>query len=116
MYLECIVTSGYFETVARPLEFLLNVKVRSPPLEVRRGGSDSFPDKAGKPTLLLGEGGKTWALLELWWDHWCSSQVESGMSGKFLSCLKSVKDPPEAQERRREFSQDTTAEKGLISC
>ena len=37
------------------------------------------------------------------------------MSGKFLSCLKSVKDPPEAQERRREFSQDTTADKGLNS-
>ena len=37
------------------------------------------------------------------------------MSGNFLSCLKGVKDPFEAQEGRWDFSQDTTAEKGLIT-
>ena len=31
--------------------------------------------------------------LELWWDPQCSSRVEMVMSGNFLSCSKSVKDP-----------------------
>ena len=34
LYLECIGTSGSFERVARPLEFLSSVKLRPPPLEV----------------------------------------------------------------------------------
>ena len=34
VYLECIVTSGSFEIVARPLEFLSSVKLRPPPLEL----------------------------------------------------------------------------------
>ena len=68
------------------------------PLEVRRECQDSFPDEAGKPTLLLGVGGETGALVELLWDPWCSSQMEMGMSGNFWSCLKGVKNPFEAQE------------------
>ena len=38
------------------------------------------------------------------------------MSGNFLSCFSGVKDPFEAQEGRWDFFQDTTVEKGLISC
>ena len=34
VYLECIGTSGSFEMVAGPLEFLSSVKLRLPPLEV----------------------------------------------------------------------------------
>ena len=56
------------------------------------------------------------ALLELWWDPQCSSRVKMGMSGNFLSCLKGVKDPFEAQEGRWDFSRDAAAEKVLISC
>ena len=37
------------------------------------------------------------------------------MSGNFLSCLKVVNEPFEAQEGRWDFSRDTTVEKGLIS-
>ena len=37
------------------------------------------------------------------------------MSGNFLSCLKSVKEPFGAQERRWDSSGDTAAEKGLSS-
>ena len=37
------------------------------------------------------------------------------MSGNFLSFLKRVKDPFQAQEGRWDFSRDTAAEKGLIS-
>ena len=35
VYLECIVTSGSFEIVVRPLEFLSSVNLRPPSLEVR---------------------------------------------------------------------------------
>ena len=90
--------------VARPLEFLLSVKLRSPPPEVGGERRDSFPDKAGKRTILSGRGGETGALLELWRDPQCSSRVETGMSGNFLSCLKYVKDPFEAQEGKWDFS------------
>ena len=36
------------------------------------------------------------------------------MSGNFLSCIRGVKDPFEAQEGRWDFSLDAAAEKGLI--
>ena len=55
------------------------------------------------------------ALLELWQDPRCSSRVETGMLGNFLSCLKDVKDPFEAQEGRWDPSRDVAVEKGLIS-
>ena len=38
-----------------------------------------------------------------------------GMSWKFLSCLKGVKDPFEVQEGRCNFPRDVTVEKGFIS-
>ena len=41
--------------------------------------------------------------------------METGMSGYFLSYIKSVKNAFEAQEGVRDFSQDAAAEKGLIS-
>ena len=37
------------------------------------------------------------------------------MSGNFLSGIKGVKDPFEAQEGKWDFARDATAEKGLIS-
>ena len=51
----------------------------------------------------------------MWRDHRGSSLVETGMLGNFLSCLKVVNEPFEAQEGRWDFSRDTTVEKGLIS-
>ena len=54
-------------------------------------------------------------LFELFHDPWSSSQVETGMSGNFLSCIKGFKDPFEAQEGNWDFSRDSAAEKGLIS-
>ena len=41
--------------------------------------------------------------------------METGILGNFLSCLKGVKDPFKAQERRCDFPRDASAEKGLIS-
>ena len=35
--------------------------------------------------------------LELWQETLCSSRVEMGKSGNFLSCIKGVKDPFESQ-------------------
>ena len=47
-------TSGSFEIVTQLLEFLSSVKLRLSPFEVQRERLDSFPDKAGKCTLLSG--------------------------------------------------------------
>ena len=44
------------------------------------------------------------AILELFWDPRCSSRVQTGMSGNFLSFLKGVKDTFRAQEGRWDFS------------
>ena len=55
------------------------------------------------------------AHLEFWRHPLYSLRLEMGMSGNFLSCIKGVHDPFEAQEARWDFSQDAAAEKGLIS-
>ena len=55
------------------------------------------------------------ALIELWRETRCSSRVEKGMLGNFLSCIKGVKSPFKAQEGRSYFSGDAAAERGLIS-
>ena len=52
VYLERIGTSGSFLVVAQPLEFLSSFKLRLSPLEVRQECQDSFPDEAGKWTLI----------------------------------------------------------------
>ena len=52
LYLECIGTSGSFEMVAQPLEILSSVTLRPPPLVVGFDRRDSFPNEAGKWTLL----------------------------------------------------------------
>ena len=52
VYLDWIGTSGSVGIVAGPLEFLSSFKLRPPPLEVRRECQDSFPDEAGKWTLI----------------------------------------------------------------
>ena len=49
------------------------------------------------------------------WYTLVVSQLETEMSGNFLSCLKGVKDPFEAQEAWWDFSRDATMGKGLIS-
>ena len=52
--LEHTGTSGPFEMMASPLEFLSSVKWTLPRLEVRQQWWDSLSDEAGKPTLLSG--------------------------------------------------------------
>ena len=42
--------------------------------------------------------------------------METGFSGNFLSCLKGVKDPFEAQEGRWYFSRDATGLSHLRWC
>ena len=76
VYLEWIGTLGSFGMVIRHQEFLSSVKLKTPPFEVRRERQDSFPDEAGKWTLISTSGGKTGALLELWQDPRCSSRME----------------------------------------
>ena len=48
-------------------------------------------------------------------DSCASSRVETGMSGNFLSCSKSVKDPLEVPEFRCDNPRDDSAEMCLIS-
>ena len=97
-------------------EFLSSFKLRPAPLEVWQEHWYIFPNESGKWTLTSRWGRKIGALLELWQDPRYSSRAETGMSGNFLSCIKGVKDPLEAQEGKWDFSQEATAEKGLISC
>ena len=52
VYLEWIWTLGSFGMVAQHLEFLSTFKLRAPPLEVRQERRVSFPDEAGKGTLI----------------------------------------------------------------
>ena len=53
VYLEWIGASGSFEMVAQPLEFFSSFKLRPPYLELQWELQDSFPDKAGKWTLIV---------------------------------------------------------------
>ena len=48
-------------------------------------------------------------------DSPASSQVETGMSGNFLSCSKGVNDPLEVPEVRCDYPRDASAEMGIIS-
>ena len=67
MYLECIGTSGSFGMVAQSLEFLLNIKLRPPPLEMqqnavipfqmKQGNGPSSRDEEGKMRLFFSCGG-----------------------------------------------------------
>ena len=45
----------------------------------------------------------------------CFLPVETGLSGKFLSCSKGVKDPLEVPEVRCDYPRDDSVEMGLIS-
>ena len=91
VYWKCIGTSGSFEMGTGPPEFLSSVKLRPPALEVPQERWHSFPDEAGKWTLLLGLGGKTGALLELWQDRQCSSPVLTWISGFLWSFHRGVR-------------------------
>ena len=48
-------------------------------------------------------------------DSRASSRVETGMSGNFLSCSKSVKDPLEVPEVRCDLPRNASAETGFLS-
>ena len=74
-----------------------------------------FPTKQGNRPSSRVEEGENGALLELWRETRCSSQVGTGISGTFLSCIKGVKYPFVFQEGMWDFSGDTALEKGLIS-
>ena len=52
VYLEWTGTLGVFGMVAQTREFLSTFKLRLPPLEAQWEHRDSFPDEAGKGTLI----------------------------------------------------------------
>ena len=51
--------------VARPLEFLSTFLLTAPPLEMRRERRESFPEEAGKGTLISSYKAETGLLLML---------------------------------------------------
>ena len=97
VYLEWTWTMGSFRIVARPVEFLSTFKLRPPPLEVQRDRWIPFQTNEGNGPSSRDEE-ENGCFLELQWDPHCSSRVETGMWGNFLSCLKGVKDPFKAEE------------------
>ena len=99
VYLEWTETSGGLCECGTTLEFLSPFLWRAPPLEMRRERREFFPDPQGKDpssrAMRRKRGSSGWGR-----DSRASSREETGMSGKFLSCSKGVKDPLEVPEFR----------------
>ena len=89
--MEWTETSGGLWNGGTTLEFLSPFLWRAPPLEMRGECREFFPDHAGKGSLLSSHEAET-RLLWMWWDSRASSRLETGISGKFLSCSKGLKD------------------------
>ena len=81
------------------LEFPSPFLWRAPPLDMRRERREFFPDHSGKDRSSRAMRRKRGSS-GCGRDSRASSRVETGMSGKFLSCSKGVKDPLEIQEVR----------------
>ena len=96
------------------LEFLSPFLWRAPPLEMRRERREFFPEHAGKGSLLSSYETET-GLSGCDRDSRASSQMETVMSGNFLSCSKGLKDTLEVPDVRIDYPRDASAEMGLIS-
>ena len=81
---------------------------------MRRKPGNSFPTTQGKVPSSRPRRRKRCSS-ECGRDSRAASQVETGMSGNFLSCSKGAKDPLEVPEFRCEKPRDASAEIGLIS-
>ena len=81
------------------LEFLSPFLWRAPPLEMRRECRNSFPTTQGKDPSSRASRLK-WGSSGCERDSRACSQVETSMSGNFLSYSKGVKDPLEVPEVR----------------
>ena len=81
---------------------------------MRRKPGNSFPTTQGKDPYSRPRRRKRCSS-ECGRDSRAASQVETGMSGNFLSCSKVAKDPLEVPEFRCEKPRDASAEIGLIS-
>ena len=90
--LEWTDTYGGLWECGTTLEFLSPFLWRAPPLEMRRERREFFPEHAGKVSLLSRYEMETGSS-GCGRDSPASSRVETSMSGNFLSCSKSVKDP-----------------------
>ena len=97
--LEWTETSEGLWECGTTLEFLSSFLWRAPPLEMLQEHREFFPDNAGNGSLLSSRRRKRGST-GCGQDSRASSRVETGMSGKFLSCSKDVKDPLEVSEVR----------------
>ena len=100
VYLTWTGTSWSFGMVAQPLELLV-IQVETPPL-LRCNGNAGIPflTKLKNRPSSQDEVAKTRLFFFLWRDLGCYSLEETSISGNFLSSIKGVKDPFEAQEGR----------------
>ena len=80
-----------------------------------KGKLDSSRLKAGELALISRLVGVNVALLELWLESQGSSQVEMGISGNLLSCIKGVHHTFDFQVGTRDFCQGAAGKKGLIA-
>ena len=99
---------------ATTLGFLSPFRWRAPPLEMRRERRDSFPTTQGKYHSIRSRRPKRGSF-GCGRNSRASTQLETGMSGKFLSCRKGVKDTLEVPEVRCDLPRNASAETGLIS-
>ena len=97
--LEWSETSGELWECGTTLEFLSPFLWRAPPLEMRRERREFFPNTQGKDPSSQARRRKRGSS-GCGWDSRASSQLETGMSGNFLSCSKGVKDPLEVPDVR----------------
>ena len=81
------------------LEFLSPFLWRAPPVEMQRDRREFFPTTLGKDPSSRARRRKRGSF-GCGRDSRASSQVETGMSGNFLSCSKGVKDPLEVPDVR----------------
>ena len=81
---------------------------------MRRERRDSFPNTQGKYHSTRSRRPKRGSF-GCGRNSRASTQLETGMSGKFLSCRKGVKDPLEVPEVRCDLPRNASAETGLIS-
>ena len=81
------------------LKFLSPFLWRAVPLEMRRECRDSFPNTQGKYHSTRSRRPKRGSF-GCGRNSRASTQLETGMSGNFLSCSKGVKDPLEVPEVR----------------
>ena len=90
--LEWTETSGVPWNCGKTLEFLSPFLLRAPPLEMRRERRESFPDEAGKGSLISNYEAEM-GLLWMWAGPPCFLSSEDGFVGELLELQQGCEGP-----------------------